>query len=123
MPRKNKPAAPKQQAAASVTGQGQASAFLNSGKSADQVETLGNAFVIHPGKTKHGPRKWGRLEYAQAAIAALFPAVPKNVNHSKLARDVNDWLAHDTEYRATGIGKLSRMTVVRALQKLRAANL
>jgi hypothetical protein len=102
----------------------QAAASLAPDFNQDRVAAaLGAAYAVRAGKTKHGPRKWGRLEYAQAAIAALFPAVPKNVNHSKLARDVNDWLAHDTEYRATGIGKLSRMTVVRALQKLRAANL
>lgn len=80
-------------------------------------------FVIRASKTKHGPRSGGKLQYAQAAILALYPlALPQHVNHLQLWRDVNKQLARDSNYRATRFGQLSRMTVRRALQTLRDAN-
>ena len=78
-------------------------------------------FVIRASKTKHGPRRGGKLQFAQVAIVALYPlGLPKHVNHLKLWRDIDERLKHDPDYRA--IGKLSRMTVRRALQTLRDAN-
>jgi hypothetical protein len=79
--------------------------------------------VIRAGRTKHGPRSGGKLQYAQHAINALYPrALPRDVNHLKLWRDVNDLLKRDPDYQATRFGELSRMTVRRALQTLREAN-
>jgi hypothetical protein len=82
-----------------------------------------NAYVIRPGKTKYGPRNRGKREYAQGAIAALFPVVlPKHISYSALHRKVNEELRRNPEYLAVGFGELSRQTVMRALQTLRAAN-
>lgn len=82
------------------------------------------AYAIPAAGTKYGPRtSWGPLEYAQAAITALFPIIlPKHVNHLKLARDVNDWLARNPDYRASygeagkkdAVAEVSPMTVRRA---------
>lgn len=81
------------------------------------------AFVIRAGRTKHGPRSMRKLEYAQRGIHALYPtALPLHVNYLKLARDVNTRLAQEPAYRETGFGKLSPMTVRRALEVLRDAN-
>ena len=82
-------------------------------------------YGIEAGKTKYGPRsEWGPAEFAQAAISALHPrGIPRNVNHSKLTKDVNDeQLAHDPDFKQAGYHKVSRQTVIRALEKLRAAN-
>jgi hypothetical protein len=82
-----------------------------------------NPFVIRAGKSPYGPRqRWGQIEYAQAAICALHPNIPKNFNISALTRAVRDQLNKDPEYRAIGFRPLSRQTVTRALELLRAAN-
>jgi hypothetical protein len=75
-----------------------------------------DAAVIRASRTKYGPRpNWGKREYAQVAIAALYSdGMPRNVNQSLLVRDVNAWLTRDPQYRATGLGSISRMTVLRA---------
>ena len=44
--------------------------------------------------------------------------LPRDVDRTKLWRDVNDWLAKDNGFKATGIGEISRKTVVRVLLKL-----
>jgi hypothetical protein len=105
-PRRRRPQAqpPQQQAAASFGGSGGMPM---------------NAFVVHPGKTKYGPRNWGKLEYAQAAIGALYPVIPASANHSQLVDKVNDHLKRDPGY---SFGKISRQTVMRALKELRKAN-
>jgi hypothetical protein len=83
-----------------------------------------SAYVVRAAKTKYGPRPgWGKIEYAQIAITALYPvALPKSTNHSALERRVNEVLLEDPDYKASGRGKVSRQTVLRALQILRAAN-
>jgi hypothetical protein len=50
---------------------------------------------------------------------ALYPVLPPSANHSQLVIKVNDLIARDPGY---SFGKLSRQTVMRALQELRAAN-
>ena len=82
------------------------------------------ATVICAKRTKHGPRpEWGQREYVQAAIANLYPiAIPPNLNHSKLWRDVVDWLSNNPDYCAAPRSPLSRPTVIRALRDLRQRN-
>jgi hypothetical protein len=77
-------------------------------------------FVIRAGKTKHGPRgHWREWEYAQLAIQTLTGACPpKNIDRSKLTRDVNDWLDRNPEYRSTGLGAISRRVILRVLKDL-----
>jgi hypothetical protein len=90
-----------------------------------EQKALGNAFVIKATDTRYGPhQRWGQREYAQAAIVALFPGgeVPRNVSPSVLTRRVKHHLALDAEYRAAGFKQISRQTVIRALEALRAAN-
>jgi hypothetical protein len=81
-----------------------------------------NAFVVRASKTKHGIRSSGRLQYAQLAIAALYPmALPQRLNTYTLTDKVNALLAKNPGYRAAyGERKLARMTVTRALERLRA---
>jgi hypothetical protein len=82
------------------------------------------AYPIRAARTKHGTRQWGRFEFAQDAITTLFPdpaTLPGEVNLSRLTRNVNNHLARDPEYRAKDYGKLSRQTVMRALEALRVA--
>jgi hypothetical protein len=88
-----------------------------------------NAFVIHAGRTKYGPRNGGKLEVAQAAIVSLYPSgLPKHLNHLKLARDVDAVmrLSQPEFMAAYGTGKkglvIDPMTVRRALRTLREAN-
>jgi hypothetical protein len=96
-----------------------------------------NAYVISAGEDRHGhPRPWGKSEYVQAAIAALYPDIlPRNVKKSKLTKDVNERLALDPGFQMSGLGPklnpnwqtngyhaVDRRTVGRALQVLRAAN-
>ena len=83
------------------------------------------AWVIRAGKSPYGPRpRWGPLEYAQSAICVIHPrALPKHFNASELTRDVREQLAKDPEYCAVGFFKpVSRQTVSRAIELLRAAN-
>jgi hypothetical protein len=78
----------------------------------------GNAYVLHPGRApRHGPRRWQKIEYAQEAITARYPNTlpdPEHVNFSALTKWVNK--------RLRGRYNVSRQTVMRALQVLRAAN-
>ncbi len=77
-------------------------------------------FEIRAGKTKHGPRRhWREWEYAQFAIRMLYePLPPKNIDRSKLTRDVNDWLRRSSDFQSTGLGPISRKTVLRVLEAL-----
>ena len=79
-----------------------------------------NAYVIRAAKSPYGPRpRWGPVEYAQGAIAALHPhGIPRNINVSALTRRVNDHLKQDPGYCGTGLGKVSRQTILRALELL-----
>jgi hypothetical protein len=92
------------------------------------LEAKGIAFrhatIIKAATTKHGARmEWGQRQFAQAAIAALYPAgIPKHLNHSSLHRDVAAWLSTNPDYRAAPRGPLTRPTVLRALRDLREDN-
>jgi hypothetical protein len=78
------------------------------------------AFVIRGGRTKHGSRRWRKLEFVQAVIALHFPqALSERVDHSRLTRKVNKQLKRDRNYT---LGEVTRPTVIRALRKVRAAN-
>jgi hypothetical protein len=82
-----------------------------------------NAHVITASKTRYGTRSFGKRGYAQAAILVLYPAaLPEHVNKLQLTDKVNKVLAGNPKYRATGYGELGRMTVIRALNELHAAN-
>jgi hypothetical protein len=84
-----------------------------------------NAFVIRVGKTKHGRgRKFAKLEFAQAAIAAIYPkGLRADFNQSELTRKVNKHLQRNRDYRKKYKDKkVGRMTVLRALDRLREAN-
>jgi hypothetical protein len=107
---------PQQEAAASFAAGGQ------------DVELLtAKAYVIRHGGTRHGlsrkRKKIGKLEWAQAAIAALLSrgAIPPHISDTALTQLVNEEAERDPRYRATRY-KLSRQTVVRAWQELHAAN-
>jgi hypothetical protein len=82
------------------------------------------AFVVRPGDSRHGPLpRWGRREYAIAAIGALYPdGVPKTVKDLALWRKVQERLSADPKFRAAGYTKISRQTVARARRKYHAAN-
>lgn len=83
------------------------------------------AFVVRPGRNRFEPHRthWRELEYAQAAIGVLFSgAPPPHVNLRALTVKVNAWLAQQPEWRASGYGEISRMTVTRALEMFRAIN-
>jgi hypothetical protein len=94
-----------------------------------QATAAAAGYIIRPAKTKYGPRsaRWRELEYTQAAIGALFSGgpPPPHVNHSSLTNAINGLLAQDPQWRASGYGrsgKVSRMTVIRALDMYRTAN-
>jgi hypothetical protein len=107
---------PRKRRAKKAGQQHQAEASLD-GTAAFIIEDKGIA-IIRPAKTRHGPRRRLRkLEFAQLAIQALYGVhPPRNINGSRLARDVNDWLRKDPSYRATGLGRISRLTILRALK-------
>jgi hypothetical protein len=80
-----------------------------------------NATHIKVRRTKHGPRhRWGRHEYAQAAIGVLYPfgIPPELVNRrgfrAELERAVREQLLKDPEYRARGFPLISRNTILEA---------
>jgi hypothetical protein len=77
--------------------------------------------VIRAAKTKYGPRSiWRAWEYAQRAILTLHRGLPpRNVDRSKLTRDVNDWLMTNSDFRATGQPQISRNVILRVLDFLR----
>lgn len=94
-----------------------------------QSTAVAGGYIVRPANTKYGPRSthWREQEYAQAAIGALFSGGPPpiHLNHSWLTARVNDWLAQVPRWRASGYGKegkVSRMTVIRALEMYRDAN-
>jgi hypothetical protein len=98
-------------------------------KISGQSNVVAGGYILRPAQTRYGPRgaRWRQLEYAQAAIGALFSGglPPAHLNHSRLKDDVNAWLAQVPQWRASGYGrngKLSRMTVIRALEMYREAN-
>jgi hypothetical protein len=76
--------------------------------------------TILAGKHKYGFRKnWGKLEFAQDALQALYAEVLPTYTSPKVLGEVRGYLAHDPKYRATyGDYELDRMTMTRALQKL-----
>jgi hypothetical protein len=79
-----------------------------------------SAGAIAAGGHKYGFRKnWGKSEFAQDALQALYPETrPVHVS-SKVLEEVRGYLEHNTKYLATyGGQKLDRATVTRALQKL-----
>jgi hypothetical protein len=77
-------------------------------------------YVIRAGKTKHGPRAWGKREWVQSAIVALLPhPLPKHVNMLELTEKVEKFLLADPNYQ---YGEINRMTVTRAFQTLHDAN-
>ena len=84
------------------------------------------AYIVRPGKSRHGPLpRWGKQEYAQVAIGALYPnsGVPENVSDLSLCAKVNAWLLADRDYCAKYDNKkISRQTVARARLRYRAAN-
>ena len=89
------------------------------------------AFIIRGGKTKHRPgRKFGKGEFVQAALLAIFLDDPSKQNdigvgHRKaLVKEVNDRLAVDPDYltKYPKGAKVHSMTVKRALDKLAEAN-
>ena len=88
-----------------------------------------NFFVIRAGKSKH-TRKWGKGEFTQAKLLAIFQEDPSKQNgigagHRKaLVKEVNDRLAVDPDYRAKYPkgAKVHSQTVKRALEKLAEAN-
>jgi hypothetical protein len=83
-----------------------------------------NAWVISAAKSPYGPRpRWGPIEFVQAAICVLNPrGLPKHFSASKLTKEVREQLAKDPDYRAVGFKPVSRRTVLRAVELLRAAN-
>jgi hypothetical protein len=84
-----------------------------------QIDEAG-VFTISAGGTRHGPRgHWRESEYTQCAIQTIRRGIPsRDADRTKLWRDVNDWLAKDPDFKATGIGEIHRKTVVRVLLKL-----
>jgi hypothetical protein len=92
------------------------------------VKTSVNAYVIHPADCRYGHVRgnFGKQEFTQVAIAALFPRgpLPTLVNSSKLRKMVNDYLSRDPDFCARfGRGvTVSRQTVARALKVLHEAN-
>ncbi len=77
-----------------------------------------SAFVIHPRRSKWGPRRhFLRRELAMVAIAELYPTggLPKRATKS-IVRDVNKILERD------GHREVERKTVKRALADMHAAN-
>lgn len=84
-----------------------------------------NAFVIRAAKSPYGPRpRWGQIEFAQAAICALYPnGLPSHFNASALTDAVDKWLKQVRAYREARFREpVSRRTVLRAMKLLRIAN-
>jgi hypothetical protein len=81
----------------------------------------GGIAVIRPGKTRHGPQgHWRQFEFAQWAIQVIYGASPpQHLNRTQLARDVNDWLQKQAEFKSADLTEISRITVWRALKTVR----
>jgi hypothetical protein len=75
-------------------------------------------------RSRRGLRKrWGQIQYAMQAILAIYHGLPpEHFNASKLRRDVRDHLANDPDYCGIGFREISRQTVLRAVEHLRADN-
>ena len=118
--RKSRPLMPRRQALAVVKA---TAAFVNAGFVGTSTFKQ-NAFVIPTSRSKHGLRKGGKLQYAIAAIAELYPhkLPPEPINERALARQVNRLLAKDAAYQNAGYGWLAPETVRQALRKMRDAN-
>ena len=88
----------------------------------DAMQLSPASFRIRPGRTKHGLReRWRASEFAQLAIQELHGAnPPAHIDVSRLTRDVNAQLKNNPDYRTTGLGEISRQTVLRALNKIRS---
>jgi hypothetical protein len=99
---------------------------LDAGKYALADESVArlDAYVIRAGRTKHGPRRWGKLEYAQAVILKLVPGkLLKSIPPKRVCDIVITHSAKDPDFKLlTGRGELTESTVKRALQTLRRTN-
>jgi hypothetical protein len=73
-----------------------------------------------PMKTKYGLRRSrGKNEFAQDAIQEICGGNPSaDISVTWLWRELNDRLAKDPVYRATGRGSISRRTVGRLLERM-----
>jgi hypothetical protein len=71
---------------------------------------------IHAQRTKHGARRWGQHEYAQAAIGALRAQgkITPGMSEARLVRLVQKQLLADPIYRALHPKVASRNTILRA---------
>jgi hypothetical protein len=78
---------------------------------------------IRAGRTKHGPRRWGKIEYAQRCIVALIPGeLLKSIPLKRVYNIVIPHSAKDPDFKLlTGWDKLTESTVKRALQALHRA--
>jgi hypothetical protein len=81
--------------------------------------------VIRAAQTKHGSRKrWGKVQFVEVELCAIFPGeLPPSVKgHDKaLVKAINDRLARNSAYQAKyPKATVTNMTVMRALEKLRA---
>ena len=76
---------------------------------------------IHTAKHKHGFRRaWGRYEFAQLAFFIRFPegGVPPGISKADIVREVNAFLACDPAYKETGLGAITRNTILKAADLL-----
>jgi hypothetical protein len=72
---------------------------------------------IHTAKHKYGFRRvWGRYEFAQVAFFVRFPegVVPPGISKADLVREVNVALEDDPTYKKTGLGRITRNTILKA---------
>ncbi len=91
---------------------------------APKSNVLANPHVIKASKSSYGPRpRWGQIQYAQAALCVIYPnGIPANVNISALTRRVQAQLNEDRAYHEMHFPPVSRQTVMRAIELVRAAN-
>jgi hypothetical protein len=89
-----------------------------------RLEIKPGIYVIAAASSPYAPRpRRGPIEYAQGAIAALYPnGIPHNLNVSDLRRRVNKYLDQDPSWRAAGHKPVPRSTILRALKELEEAN-
>ncbi len=75
---------------------------------------------IHTAKHKHGFRRApGRYEFAQLAFFMRFPdGVPPGISKANIVREVNTLLADDPTYKKTGLGYITRNTILKAANLL-----
>jgi hypothetical protein len=92
-------------------------AALFAGAGSLAVNTLPNNMARH----KHGYRHtFGRHEFAREAYLAKFPdGVPPHLTKADVVREVNAFLACDPTYKETGLGRITRNTILRAVGLLR----